>query len=282
MSAAMATNYSPHKTISGEPFHIAADRFYCSPTIEHLSPASQVGAPKAVVTRIHSTILHMAGLLPSLSNRALTSCLDVGCNGGALTRILASSFPQTTGIDYSPYLIESATKRFPEVSFRVADARKLDCASASYDVVVCASLIHYLPDWHAVLNECSRVLKPDGFLLLEFSRFIHPAQRLLRGLTASLLGRRTWSKTRMQFREYVNWANWHPSFRHERAIFRPIDEVTSFLSSIHMAPIQLHLPRRFPLFLEDQVGIIARHSNAAGLYERLVCSRCLDEIDSTA
>lgn len=271
----MADDYKTLQPIPGEPLHVTAERFYRSPEVLHLSEFAQIGSPSAAVKRIHAIVGHMVSALSALSQRPLTSCLDVGCNGGALTRQLALHFPQTVGIDHSPYLIESAAARYPSISFRVADARQIDIPSACYDVVVCSALIHYLPDWREILTECSRVLRPDGFLLLQFTRAIHPAHSLARAFVASLVGRRRWKKTYTHSMLYIQREKWRLRFRRDHD---PIElrAVIDFLPTIRMQAIQLHIPRRFPGLKEDQVGLIAQHCHAESPREPVLCTHCLD------
>jgi SAM-dependent methyltransferase len=53
----------------------------------------------------------------------------------------------------------------PGVDLR-ADAERLPFLSRCADVVVSTELLEHVRDWHAVLAEMRRVLKPDGRLLL--------------------------------------------------------------------------------------------------------------------
>lgn len=242
--------------LPGEPVHISAERFYFSPNITDLSDLAQVGSPPAVIQKTHAIVRHMTMTLPALSHRPLSSCLDIGCNGGALTSFLATRFPQTIGIDLSPYLIESASKRHPSISFRVSDARNLDFPPATFDVVVCSALIHYVPDWQAILSQSLKVLHPEGFLLIQFHRSLLPAELLLRGVMASFVGKRSWRRTVQQIQSYVKQKLTHHQVN---ANALPLTKVTNYLSSINATVKQLYRPRRLMVFSEDQIGMIVQH-----------------------
>jgi ubiquinone/menaquinone biosynthesis C-methylase UbiE len=50
--------------------------------------------------------------------------------------------------------------------FLVADANCLPFGNASFDLVLCNSVLHHLENPAALLNEIARVAKPDGAILL--------------------------------------------------------------------------------------------------------------------
>lgn len=79
---------------------------------------------------------------------------------------------EVTGIDISePMILKArerlATGRFPFVKeLRVMDAAALDFPDASFDCVVAQFVITLVNDPERVLDECARVLKPGGELIL--------------------------------------------------------------------------------------------------------------------
>jgi len=52
------------------------------------------------------------------------------------------------------------------VEYRVADAKGLDFADASFDAVFSNTILHHIPDPRPFLSEVRRVLRPDGTLLV--------------------------------------------------------------------------------------------------------------------
>jgi SAM-dependent methyltransferase len=98
--------------------------------------------------------------------------LDVGCGTGEITRRLAEHFPQATleGIDILEsnlvFARRDSSKFSARVSYEQGDAFALKNADASLDLVVCRHMSQAVPDFHLVLAEFSRVLKPGGVLHL--------------------------------------------------------------------------------------------------------------------
>lgn len=100
-----------------------------------------------------------------------SSALEVGCGTGVVSRYL-SSFAQidsVTGIDPSAVFIDKAnelSKDIPGASFRTGDARALDFADESFDLVVFHTSLCHVPGPEKALNEAYRVLRPGGTLAI--------------------------------------------------------------------------------------------------------------------
>jgi len=97
--------------------------------------------------------------------------LDVGCGSGVFTRALAQRGARVTGIDGAPAMIQAA-KSFPDSTgptpdyHLVSTVELLPFASASFDGILCLSVLEYLDDPEATARELRRVLKPGGVALL--------------------------------------------------------------------------------------------------------------------
>ncbi len=104
--------------------------------------------------------------------------LDVGCANGYSTVELATRREvQIRGLDYVPRMIELARSRLDglppplraRISFDVGDITALQEPSAEYDAVTVIRVVINLPSAEAqarALQECARVLRPGGTLLL--------------------------------------------------------------------------------------------------------------------
>ena len=97
--------------------------------------------------------------------------LDVGCGTGAFEQHVLAERPgqPITGADLSAEMLAGArrkTRSVPHACFVQADAHDLPFADASFDVVVSASVLHYLADPAAALGEMARVVRPGGRLVL--------------------------------------------------------------------------------------------------------------------
>ncbi len=98
--------------------------------------------------------------------------LDGGCGTGFLSRQLLARGCSVIGVDASTEMLRIAQSQTPEemesacLYCRVATIECLPLPDASFDGVVCSSVIEYLDRPEACLAELSRVLKPGGILLL--------------------------------------------------------------------------------------------------------------------
>jgi len=92
--------------------------------------------------------------------------LDVGCGTGALTEsLLARTNPaQVVGVDPSAGFLETARARISDTrtEFRVGDAELLPFPDRSFDLVVSALTLNFVPDAGRALTEFVRVTASGG------------------------------------------------------------------------------------------------------------------------
>lgn len=99
--------------------------------------------------------------------------LDVGCGIGGSSLYLADKFhAQATGITLSPVQANRATERAKEATlsdrsqFLVANAQAMPFGDDSFDLVWSLESGEHMPDKTKFLQECYRVLKPGGKLIM--------------------------------------------------------------------------------------------------------------------
>jgi len=100
--------------------------------------------------------------------------LDVACGTGLVTFPAAQAVGpagSVLGVDISGHMVEVAQARalalgVSNASFARRDAEALALPDASFDVVLCALGLMYLPDPGEALREMRRVLRPGGRLVL--------------------------------------------------------------------------------------------------------------------
>ncbi len=95
--------------------------------------------------------------------------LEVGCAGGHLSGLLAQLFPEAriTGVDVYAPAIKEAKKRFPQLTFKAADAHSLPFKTHTFDLVLSSETIEHVVDPAKMLGEIARVMKPGGKAIVE-------------------------------------------------------------------------------------------------------------------
>jgi len=96
--------------------------------------------------------------------------LDLGVGGGRTTPYLSSRASRYLGVDYSVEMVRRCQQKFSGREFVIADASDLKfLESGSLDAVVFAfnGMDYVIPDEarHRCLEECRRVLRPNGVLV---------------------------------------------------------------------------------------------------------------------
>ena len=94
--------------------------------------------------------------------------LDVGCGTGSFTEaILAFCTPAAVAaIDPSKAQVEHACRQAvaQQASFRLADAQALPFAEATFDVIVSALVMNFIPSPQQALSEMRRVARAGGII----------------------------------------------------------------------------------------------------------------------
>ncbi|HYV91882.1 MAG TPA: class I SAM-dependent methyltransferase [Chitinophagales bacterium] len=94
--------------------------------------------------------------------------LDIGCGNGALLKELSTRISQGIGVDLSNDIIDRAktlNAASGNLSFHVTNGPFLPVADQSVDVIISLLSFRYL-DWDPIMNECKRVLKAGGKILI--------------------------------------------------------------------------------------------------------------------
>jgi 2-polyprenyl-3-methyl-5-hydroxy-6-metoxy-1,4-benzoquinol methylase len=103
--------------------------------------------------------------VPAHARRAL----DVGCGGGALTRVLAARGIATLGIDASPRMVALACARAganPLLEYRVGDVMTDPVPRSAFDLVVAVSMAHHAP-LERLVPRLVAAVAPRGTLLIQ-------------------------------------------------------------------------------------------------------------------
>jgi ubiquinone/menaquinone biosynthesis C-methylase UbiE len=96
--------------------------------------------------------------------------LEIGCGSGYAAELLLRDAPRSyLGVDLMEEQIELAQRRrLPGAEFVVGDATDLGwIPDESKDVIAIFGILHHIPGWRRVIEECRRILRPGGTLVLE-------------------------------------------------------------------------------------------------------------------
>lgn len=110
------------------------------------------------------------GWIDSISPLAGQRVLDVGCGGGILTDAMARKGADALGVDLATkslrvaqlHALEAQTPRvaYREVSVEALAAEMPD----AFDTVTCMEMLEHVPDPASVVQACSQLVKPGGWV----------------------------------------------------------------------------------------------------------------------
>lgn len=100
--------------------------------------------------------------------------LDLGCGTGSTTLMLKDAYPQAEviGLDLSPYMLCHAQHKGQQAQLNIhwlhGLAEATDLETHSFDGITICMVFHEMPPRisRLVLQECQRLLKPDGQLII--------------------------------------------------------------------------------------------------------------------
>lgn len=101
---------------------------------------------------------------------------DIGAGFGRLTPTYAPLAQKCILIDPASKQLEKAKKlkkRYPHLYFQQASAEKLPLKKESVDLLLFIRTLHHLKNPKPIFAEFNRVIKPKGFLIIEFANKVH-------------------------------------------------------------------------------------------------------------
>jgi SAM-dependent methyltransferase len=126
------------------------------------------------------TRLRLSAVRDLVDPRPEERILDLGSAAGAVAHFLSTFGCDVVGVDAEPLAVETASRVFPALAFRIADVVELPFEDASFDKAVAADLVEHLQDepLERMLSECVRILRPGGTLTIYTPNPRHPIERL--------------------------------------------------------------------------------------------------------
>lgn len=110
--------------------------------------------------------------LSSLKTSENDTILDISCGTGLLAQQLVDqkfAFNRLILNDISKEMLNIAKQRLrdiPRISFSQNEASQLPLAEHSLNKILCLNALHHYPNPIAVIQECRRVLRPEGKLYI--------------------------------------------------------------------------------------------------------------------
>ncbi len=109
-----------------------------------------------------------------LKGKKFKSAVDVGGGYGRLSVFLRKYADKVTLAEPSKQQLEIAEeflKDKPKVHAKLAQAEDLPFEDGELDLALVVRVLHHLPDPMPAFNEINRVLKKDGYFLIEFANY---------------------------------------------------------------------------------------------------------------
>ncbi len=92
--------------------------------------------------------------------------LDGGCSHGYGTRFFAEKAEETFAVDVDPASIETASKRYPHITFKCSPLEKTDFQNEFFDYIILNDVLEHTQDKIQSLSEMYRILKKGGTIII--------------------------------------------------------------------------------------------------------------------
>src|ERR1051326_1677660 len=109
---------------------------------------------------------HIAFITKSIRGRSGLELLDVGCGSGTLLGLLKRQGFHVRGVDFSAEA-SAIAKRDNGVDVAVGSLEEVHFPDQSFDVVTLFHVMEHVTNPRQVLNEVSRILRPQGVVILQ-------------------------------------------------------------------------------------------------------------------
>lgn len=143
--------------------------------------------------------------------------LEAGAGFGRLAGEYGA-FSEVVLVDASAPHVEAAREALsgdPRFRVELGDVLALPFPDGYFDVVVMVRVLHHFPDPEPVLHELGRIVRPGGFLVLEYAN-----KRNLKSIARWMLGRQSWSPFDAGSVEYRPFHHDHAPTSVRRALSR--------------------------------------------------------------
>jgi SAM-dependent methyltransferase len=206
----------------------------------------------------------LAKLFSLIKNKKAKSLIDIGAGFGRLTPIYAPLFKNCLLVEPSEKLLAEAkriNKAYDNLAFKESYVEKLPVENESFEAVLMVRVAHHLENLEDMIEEVHRVLKPNGFFIMEYANKKH-----LKNFFEAFL-KHDWQDFADHGPEKIKtrpasfpFFNYHPNqirtllLGHDFAILKRLS-VSNFRSPL----LKKILPVKLLLFLEKMISPIASY-----------------------
>jgi ubiquinone/menaquinone biosynthesis C-methylase UbiE len=138
---------------------------------EHSRPYAIHSSEECERLELQARLANIEGHLRHLPVSPSDRVLDAGCGSGAMSRLIARTYPQADviGVDLREQYLDFARTRaraehIQNLIFRAADVFDLPFPDATFDVVWTKYLLQWLKEPKRALKELKRVTRPGGII----------------------------------------------------------------------------------------------------------------------
>jgi len=150
--------------------HLAYRDYY---THQEIASESRKSARRLIIKRIHGALSAAMGFYSAkrerdfryLRTRPPGRLLDVGCGAGDYLAFMRDHGWEAEGLDFDAEAIQSARARFG-VNVHSRQLEEMNYPDAHFDAITMNHMIEHAHDPARLLQECRRVLKPDGLAIV--------------------------------------------------------------------------------------------------------------------
>jgi ubiquinone/menaquinone biosynthesis C-methylase UbiE len=138
---------------------------FVASTYDRIAPNfdRQRALPGDVVLSVRAAVLNVLGHTP------VPRILDLGAGSGRIGQVFVTAGDDYVGVDLAVGMLQTfAGKETGErrAVLIQADGRTLPFTDASFDAVLLVAVFGDLPDWHPLIAETRRVLRPHGVVVI--------------------------------------------------------------------------------------------------------------------
>lgn len=96
--------------------------------------------------------------------------LELGCAHGSFVGLMKQAGYNASGLEMSHWVVDFGRQTF-DVPIHIGPIEQTEIEPGSLDVIALMDVLEHLPDPVSTLNYCSKLLKPNGFFLIQTPQF---------------------------------------------------------------------------------------------------------------